>query len=108
RGSRWASGGGERAVPPGYVGGGPLGWNARPAAGWNGGPVATPSGRHGGPWRAWTVVPTTAFARGGSITRAPIDPQALHAPSAQAFIMQREAPTAIVPRLPRGTFTPKR
>ena len=104
-GRTWSSAWVQWAVSPGYVGWCPLGPNDRPVVGWNGGAVVTPYGHHGGPWRAWTVMPKTTFARGGSVARTPRDPQALHAPS-QAFVVQREAPRAIVPRVPPGTLTP--
>jgi hypothetical protein len=105
-GRTWSSAWVQWAVSPGYVGWCPLGWNDRPVVGWGGGAVVTPYGHHGGPWRAWTVVPKTTFARGGPIGRTPIDSQALHAPS-QAFVVQREAPRVISPRVPPGTLTPR-
>jgi hypothetical protein len=104
-GRTWSSAWVQWAVSPGYVGWCPLGWNDRPVVGWNGGAVVTPYGHHGGPWRAWTVVPKTTFARGGSIGRTPLDPQALRGPS-PGFVVQREAPHVIIPRVPRGTLTP--
>lgn len=105
-GRTWSSAWVQWAVSPGYVGWCPLGWNDRPVVGWGGGAVVTPYGHHGGPWRAWTVVPKTTFARGGPIGRTPLDSQALHAPS-QAFVVQREAPRVIIPRVPPGTLTPR-
>jgi hypothetical protein len=104
-GRTWSSAWVQWAVSPGYVGWCPLGTNDRPVVGWGGGAVVTPYGHHGGPWRAWTVMPKTTFARGGSIGRTPIDQQALRAPT-QGFVVQREAPHVIIPRVPRGTLTP--
>jgi uncharacterized protein DUF6600/FecR-like protein len=105
-GATWGSAWVQWAVSSNHVGWCPLGWNDRPVVGWDGGPVVTPYGRHGGPWRAWTVVPKTTFARGGSIGRTPVDPQALRGAS-QAFVVQREAPRVIVPRVSPGTLTPR-
>ena len=104
-GRTWSSAWVQWAVSPGYVGWCPLGGDDRPVVGWGGGAVVAPYGHHNGPGRAWTVMPKTTFARGGSIGRTPVDPQALRGP-AQAFVVQREAPRVVIPRMQPGTLTP--
>ena len=98
-GSTWSSAWVQWGVSPGFVSWCPLGWNDRPVVAWSDkGGVAVPYGRHGGPWRAWSAVSTSTFARGGSVSRAPIDPRVLRGPSAPPFVFQRAAPNVAVPR----------
>ena len=93
----WSAAWVEWAVAPGYVGWCPLGWDDRPAGRfWTGGGRAGAHPEHHG--RGWSVVPTTAFARGGDVTGAAVDPAAYRGSRLPAFAFQRTAPSVAIPR----------
>ncbi|HVT46223.1 MAG TPA: DUF6600 domain-containing protein [Vicinamibacterales bacterium] len=84
---RWAPAWVSWANAPGYVGWCPLGWDNRPVVS-----ITRVVARTGG-WRAWTVVPSRAFSRGG-YSRVSVR-AAVHGPlgvSASAFTVRRASP----------------
>jgi hypothetical protein len=85
---RWAPAWVSWASAPGYVGWCPLGWDNRPVVS-----LTRVVARTGG-WRAWTVVPSRAFSRGGYSrvsARA-----AVHGPlTASAFTVRRASPVHV-------------